>query len=194
MSLRSLLRSFSVRASLALLVLIAAGGCSSAPPPFLFNAEVSVNVAPINPKWPKHFEDLTPAQRVVWNEHGRPEAAHIQWSTTRDVSDAGMVMRNLQNTGKKVGETPFGWIYTRDKIEVVFSDFGLSETRPLSDAIVTIMKYGDPQQVRPVSSKTGKQTEFWTYVNQGVRLKFEDGKLVDTDRGTIPAMPNYLGQ
>jgi hypothetical protein len=194
MSLHSSLRSFSVRISLALLALGLAAGCSRSVPPFVFNPEISVNVAPINPKWPKHFEDLTPAQQEVYTERKRPNLAHIQWSSVRDIMDREMAMRNMQDTGKRPAEMPFGWIYMKDKVEVVFPDATRSEVRPLSDGILAILEYGDPQQVTPLANNKGVRTEKWLYISKGVVLRFENGKRVKTDEGSIPAMPGYLGQ
>lgn len=194
MSLRSSLRSFSVRISLALLALGLAAGCSRSVPPFIFEPARSVNIAPINKKWPKTFEDLTPAQRLVMIERKQPNFAHIQWSSVRDIMDQELAMRTMQNTGQKVEEMPFGWVYMRDKIEVVFPDADSSEVRPLSDGLLAILEYGDPQQVRSVPNNQGVRTEYWLYISRGVKLKFENGKRVMTDESSMPAMQGYLGQ
>lgn len=192
MSLHTSLRSLLVRAALALLAVGLTAGCATTHP-FVYNPDVSVNIAPINPNWPKHFEDLTPAQRLVWTQRGRPDLAHIMWSSVQDIMDPARVERNLQDTGKSVTDTPFAWIYTKDQVEVVFPDAGRSEERPLSDGLIAIMKYGDPQQTRMLSNNKGVRTEVWSYINQGIVLRFENGKLVNTNSSSIPAMPNYLG-
>jgi hypothetical protein len=144
---------------------------------FIWQPDLSVNLAVPGTKWPK-LDKLPPAQIEVYEKYGAPDFFRVWFNPHGELATEWEATRlyRTKNLEKYVGS----WIYTGRKIEVVFRSPAKYEEVPLSDKLSLICRRGDPES-RDVQNKKGMVREVWTYYSYGERYIFLDDRLADTE-------------
>jgi hypothetical protein len=130
------------------------------------------------PSWfPDKEMQLEPGQQAVLDSRGKPNFMRIWWRpngeliTSRDLSGL-----KPEQIGEKLSNTQKSWIYTTDKIEVVFLRGGASyREQPLSEKIALVCQYGDPSHMSPPAVLDGQTHENWQWVEHGLQIEIVDG-------------------
>ena len=177
----------------AALLVVAASGCSRKNPAYLIDESFSLNIAQVNPTWPKDPEELTPAKQEVLETRGHPDYIHLIWNKRQPIMDRTSAWRQIKRPGMKGVNFGQGWIYLEEKEEVQFPSPLKHDAIPLNDKLEVICRLGDPQEVVPHPNNKGQRIEKWRYWTRGVICTFIDDKLVGEDHGSMPPMPGYLG-
>jgi hypothetical protein len=136
------------------------------------NPEFSVNLFAPGPKWPNERK-LTPAQKEVYKRYGRPDNFRVFWNPHGTLLNRLEVGKQLEKM-KPSQLPPYSWIFLKNGKEIVFGGSGYEE-RPLTDQVRTLVRYGDPEDVKELQNGV---TE-WMYFSVGKQYKFHDGALVE---------------
>ncbi|HNY27936.1 MAG TPA: hypothetical protein PKH31_11215 [Candidatus Sumerlaeota bacterium] len=169
-------------------------GCKTTPKPYVADFGFSVNVARVNPRWPGDLKNLTPAEREVLEERGRPDYFHLIWSSYETVLDRTQLNKAIRNPGSDNEKERIGWVYLEDKKEITFPSTTKSKEAPLKDKVRVICREGDPVEPKVLPNSRNVRVEKWHYINSGVIYTFEDDTMVKEDRTSVPAMPGFAGR
>lgn len=160
---------------------------------YVLRTEFSINVGFPAAGWPKDIEKLTKAEQDAMRVKGHPEMIHVWWLPSGDLITRSTFFRmQREPEGERPGSTKLSWIYLSSNEEVIFSDASHWRTQPLSDRLRTVCEVGDPQDVQYRSLPGGEREEKWVYYNQGYIYRFVGDRLVDTDKSSLPPLPNFL--
>ncbi|MGC8841421.1 MAG: hypothetical protein ACP5QZ_08215 [Candidatus Sumerlaeaceae bacterium] len=149
---------------------------------FSFKPDFSVNLFFPGPKWP-NTKKLTKVESDVYERYGRPAAFRVLWPPNGDIK----LRSELEDVFAKQPKVlpPYSWVYPSLGKEIVFRGQAYEE-RPLSDKVRLILKYGDPEDVKELSSGVVQ----WTYYSAGKMLKLREGRIVEEKE--FPAMGRFL--
>ncbi len=149
---------------------------------YVFKPEFSVNVFYPSPKWP-NAKKFTDVEKEVYERYGRPAAFRVLWPPTGDIR----LRSDLENAFAKQNKVipAFSWVYPNQNKEIAFTPTSYEE-RPLTDKIRLVLRYGDPEDVKLLSSGD----EQWTYYSAGRMFKLRRNKIVDVQE--FPAMGRFL--
>jgi len=149
---------------------------------FVFKPEFTVNLFYPGPKWPNQ-KKLSKAEREVLQRYGRPAAFRILWSPAGEIR----MRSELEDASLKQPKVmpAYSWVYPGLNKEIVFTQ-GTYQERQLSDKIRLILRYGDPEDVKDLSSGI----EQWTYYGVGKMIKLREGHIVEEKQ--FPAMGRFL--
>ncbi|MFW6286861.1 MAG: hypothetical protein ACOC29_02870 [Candidatus Sumerlaeota bacterium] len=189
---RNMLPRWSLSLAL-LLATLALSGCNRAVKPFIWDPAFSINVAEVNHEWPQLKEDLSPAEREVYDRYGRPDYVHVIWSRHEPIVDRTRGNRLITRSGKKPEEVRRGWIYLKHKKEIIFNSEIHYEIQPLTGQLEVLTKEGDPPWVKVLPNDIGARIEKWQYIDRGIIYTFVDNKLHEVDKSTLTPMPGYRG-
>ncbi len=154
----------------------------------ILDIDFSVNIATPGEKFPE-VKKLTQAQREVYEIYRRPDFIHLWWTRDGRIHRYLEVDRRLRNreTFRRVKRS---WIYLEKGIDYIFDTPEKYREVPLSDQLLTVCRYGDPEDVKRMSDSKISLKETWHYYGIGLILKFENGKLVSQQRH--PPMGNFI--
>ena len=160
------------------LIALACSGCSRKND-ILLNPDFSVNMGTPGKKFPKK-DNLAQAKREVYEMYGVPDFIRLWWSKDGRIHRYLEVDRKLRSL-KILDELKHSWIYLEDNLEFVFDSDTTYQENPLDDKIRTICSYGDPEDIKRITT-TVPYKETWNYYSLGLILSFSDGKLVKEQR------------
>lgn len=148
----------------------------------------SINLArPVN-SWPKR-QNLTPAQKNIFETHGTPEFLHLWWAADGMIQTEDQVHRTLRS--RQLNEIKNSWVYPQKNLEVIFDGPENYREIPIDDELQVLVQLGDPESMRVNTSYKEGLEEWWTYYSRGETIIFRDGKLFDRRRDFAP-MGSYL--
>jgi len=166
----------------ALFALVCLTGCSEkGEEAFLtLNKSHSVNLLELNDDWPSPTPDemLSPQELDVYRELGRPDAMRLWYSKLGTVEPRNKAMAELYHRGWEYAGYDRSWIYLTRDLEVVFIKGGAIDRRPLTEKVKTIVRLGDPHDMK--QPKPGLDT--WTFYDAGVSMTFEGETMVKEDK------------
>ncbi|NQU42995.1 hypothetical protein HQ520_06905 [bacterium] len=160
---------------------------------YSMESRFSVNVAMAQPGIPKDLERFPANQRHVLEERGVPDFIHLRWVPGKDVVEEGRVYHMKTAHRGKLEPRDKSWIYLAKDLEVLFEGETEFREEPLSDKMRVICEYGDPQDIR-YNSSGQTQIVNWRYYSEGIIFRFQDEKLIETDRSSLRPIPNYQGR
>lgn len=153
----------------------------------------SINVTKV-PSWyptEKMREKFTPAQHEAMNRRGRPDYIRFCWDEYGEMLTTSDFSGRQAEIPRLLGETRTTWLYTAEQIEIDFLDDGGYSENPMTDVVRLVCRYGDPSwKSPPKTTASGSKLEDWTWIDRGLRVKLEDGVVVNeehfqaTGRGT----------
>jgi hypothetical protein len=177
---------------LCLFLLSLTAGCKTLQKPYVQDFGFSVNVAKVNPRWPGDLNNLTPAEREVLEERGRPDYIHLIWSSFDSVVDRAQLNAAIRSAS--MDKERIGWIYIEDKKEITFPTASKFKEEPLKDKLKVICREGDPSEPKVLPNNRSVRVEKWHYINSGVIYTFENDIMVKEDRTSVPALPGFGGR
>lgn len=150
--------------------------------PYELNFDQTINFFQPGAKWP--IERLfSPVEKQVYEQYGRPDLFRFLWSPTGELKMREAV--RLEWTRDKLKTMPsHTWVYVQRNEEVVFSGNTVT-TRPLTETMHLIIKYGDPENVKQI----GNGVTQWTYYSVGKIYTIAADRVVSTQ--DFPAMGSY---
>lgn len=142
----------------------------------------SVNVAYPEKDFP-NLEALANSKKEVFHQYGKPDFIRLWWTSDgrpQRYLDVDSRLRDprVKNTLKQ------SWIYLGQNAEFVFETSENFRQIPLTEKILTICQYGDPEDVKEVTAMDGALEETWNYFSRGVILRFRDQKIVNRQNYT----------
>lgn len=147
----------------------------------------SFNLAAPVATWPGDVE-LTPAQQDVLEEYGEPSYERIWFSPDGEVQRYVHVGDHFRNNTWPLLKR--SWIYMDIEREFEFTSRTNYKDYPLTEAIRTLCKYGDPQDIQQYDHN-GKEIIRWQYYNRGRIYKFHtDGSMAEPVE-ILPELKNY---
>jgi len=146
---------------------------------FIIDLDYSVNVARPGRRFPSDL-DLSQAKREVHEILGNPNFIRFWWTEDGRIHRFLEVDRRLKDP-RSVYQVKHSWIYLDKNIECVFDTDTTYREIPLSDKVRTVCTYGDPEDIKKMSDHPPLK-ENWNYYSIGLILKFEDDRLVKTQR------------
>jgi hypothetical protein len=150
--------------------------------PYEINFDQTINFFAPGPKWPVE-KLLTPVQKQVYQQYGKPDMFRFLWSRTGELKMRETLQ--LEWTRKKLKEIPpHTWVYLQRNEEVVFTGNSFV-TRPLTEAMQIVIKYGDPENVRDIGSGVSQ----WTFYSVGKIYTISGDKVVGSK--DFPAMGSF---
>ncbi len=133
-------------------------------------------------KWPNQ-RLFSPVEKQVYEQYGRPDMFRLLWDPTGEIKMRDVVQ--LEWTRSKMKQfPPFTWVYLTRNEEVVFTG-NTYTSRPLTETMQLIIKYGDPENVRQI----GDGVVQWTYYSVGHIYTIAGDRVVSQQ--TFPAMGSF---
>jgi hypothetical protein len=149
---------------------------------FTFKQDFTVNFFYPGPKWP-NVKKMTKVEQEVYQRFGRPAAFRILWPPNGDIR----LRSELEDAfAKKPKVMPaYSWVYPALGKEIIFRGDAYEE-QPLTDKVRLVLKYGDPEDVKDLSSGVVQ----WTYYSAGKMIKLRQGRIVEVKE--FPAMGRFI--
>ncbi len=149
---------------------------------FVFKPDFSVNLFFPGPKWP-NTKKMTKVEKEIYQRYGRPAAFRVLWPPKGDIK----LRSDLEDAFAKQPKVmpAYSWVYPTVGKEIIIQGQAYEE-RPLTDEVRLILKYGDPEDVKDLSSGVIQ----WTYFSAGKMLKLRNGRVVEEKE--FPAMGRFL--
>lgn len=186
--LMTLKKRFRLQAILLTLVLVLPAMTQALPffgpkeQPFIFNFDFTINFFQPDPKWPVE-KLLKPAEKEVLEKLGRPDAFRILYDPEGNIKIRRSL--ELEYKAKKPKEIPnYSWVYMQRNEEIIFSGNGYY-SKPLTDAIRLVLKYGDPENTKQLPDEMVE----WTYYSTGKIYRIYKDKVIDVKE--FPAMGSF---
>lgn len=149
---------------------------------FAFKQDFSINLFYPGPKWPDR-KKLKPVERDVYERYGRPAAFRILWPPSGDIRRRSDLEDAFAKAPKII--PPYSWVYPSLGKEIVFRGQAYEEL-PLTDKVRLVLRYGDPEDVKELSSGV----EQWTYYSAGKIYKIRSGRIIEEKE--FPAMGRFI--
>ncbi len=150
--------------------------------PYVFNFDQTINIYQPGEKWPVE-KLLTPVEKQVISQFGKPDCFRILWDSQGKIK----VRSALEQEWKSKGPNklpPASWVYLQRNEEIIFVNNSY-RAQPLTETVHLVLKMGDPELVKNISSEVTQ----WTYYSTGKLFTISDDKVVDTKE--FPAMGSF---
>ncbi|MCX7626399.1 MAG: hypothetical protein N2Z21_09340 [Candidatus Sumerlaeaceae bacterium] len=148
----------------------------------VFKPDFSINLFYPGPKWP-NVKKLGKVEQDVYQRYGKPQAFRVLWPPNGDIRQRSDLEEAFAKQPKVI--PPYSWVYPQQGIEIVFRGQGYEE-QPLSDKVRLVLKYGDPEDVKELSSGIVQ----WTYYSVGKMIKLRAGRVVEVKE--FPPMGRFI--
>jgi len=143
----------------------------------LLNMSFSVNVAQPGPTFPK-MENLVESKKQAYDLYGRPDFIRLWWTRDGYPKRFLEVDRLLNQEPQSIYALRHSWIYLDQEVEVIFDSGKTFHEVPLTDKVRMLCRYGDPEDVKSLTSGEGTPEETWHYYSLGLILRFRGDTII----------------
>lgn len=150
--------------------------------PYVFNFDQTINIFKPGEKWPIE-KLLTTTEKQVITQLGKPDCFRILWDSQGKIKVRSVLEQEWKAKGPKQ-LPPSSWVYLQRNEEVIFVN-GTYRAQPLTDTIQLVIKMGDPELVKNISSDVTQ----WTYYSTGKIFTISSDKVVETKE--FPPMGSF---